>query len=68
LVQLRAQRLVELDLVQGRVSIGPRWEVLERYYEAIPAPTGTGKPESVTLDQLVDSEEWFHRDEDLCLE
>ncbi len=68
LVQLRAQRLIDLDPATGRVSLGPRWEVLERYYEAIPEPMGSGRPASTTLDQLVADEDWFHRDNDICLE
>lgn len=68
LVQLRSQRLVEFSEQKGRVSIGPRWEVLERYYEAIPEPVGTGQPDPITLDELAEREDWFHRDDDLSLE
>ncbi len=68
LVQLRSQRLVEFSEREGRVSIGPRWEVLERYYEAIPEPVGTSQADPVTLDELAEREGWFHRDDDLSLE
>lgn len=68
LVQLRAQRLAELDPVEGRVSAGPRWEVLARYYDAIPAPMGTASPFDDTLDKLAEREDWFHHDDDILLE
>ncbi len=70
LVQLRAQRLIiDLDpATEERVCLGPRWEVLERYYEAIPEPMGSGRPAPTTLDKLVADEDWFHRDEDIRLE
>lgn len=68
LVQLRAQRLVAMDEAEGRVGVGPQWPVLERYYEAIPEPVGTGDIESVTLDELAAGEPWFHRDDDIILE
>ncbi len=67
LVQLRSQRLATLDEAQGRVCVGPQWEVLARYYESIPAPVGTSDPEDVTLDELAGREDWFHRDDDLSL-
>ncbi len=68
LVQLRSQHLIELDEATGQVHIGPRWPVLARYYEAIPEPVGTGAAESLTLDELANSEDWFHRAADLSLE